>query len=119
MPTKTPTTRQRAKVAEDGPKPPLLDPDLLRAATLHWRNECGREIKRRRIARGWSQKQFASLVGVTSMSMSRFESGIQAPRDSVRLAIACSLSCEVNDIWPPLETRYAMLICRPVVEWAA
>lgn len=115
MPTKTTATRQRAKVVDVDPKPPLLDPDLLRAMVLNWRHECGLEIRRRRIARDWSQEQFASLVGVTPMSISRIEMGNQSPPDSVRLAIACSLNCEINDIWPPLNTRFAMAICRPVV----
>jgi hypothetical protein len=52
---------------------------------------------------------------VQSISISRFESGVQAPRDSTRLAIACALGCEVNDIWPPLDTRYVMSIARMVV----
>ena len=80
-----------------------------------WRFDSGDRLRQRRIGFGWSQDALASLVGVQSISISRFESGVQAPRDSTRLAIACALGCEVNDIWPPLDTRYVMSIARMVV----
>jgi len=93
----------------------LLDGDRLHRLMDTWRFDSGDRLRQRRIGFGWSQDALASLVGVQSISISRFESGVQAPRDSTRLAIACALGCEVNDIWPPLDTRYVMSIARMVV----
>lgn len=100
--------------ATDERKPPLLDEERLRRFVLRWRSQCGQELLRRRQQRKWSQKQLADLVGVRETSISRFEMGLQTPRDSVRVAIAVALNCEVNDIWPPITSHDASLVARRI-----
>lgn len=91
---------------------PLLDPKRLRTLVAKWRDDCGRRLRARRTELSISQEQLAALVGMTVTSISRFETGLQAPRDAVRYAIACSLLCEVDDIWPPLDRSYVTMMTR-------
>jgi transcriptional regulator with XRE-family HTH domain len=93
---------------------PMLDDDRLKSAIRSWRFDCGAELRRRRIERTWSQERLASLIGVQPNAISRFEMGLVTPRDGTRVAIACALNCEVNDIWPPMERRYVLALARAV-----
>lgn len=95
------------------PEPqPLLDERRLRALVLDWRLACGKRLQARRRALGLSQLQLAVLVAVQPTAISKFELGTVAPKDSIRLAIACALSCGVEDIWPPIDRHQAMLVAR-------
>ena len=91
---------------------PLLDEKRLGFAMNDWARQCGRRLVARRKVIGWNQTRVAELVGVTTASISKFEIGIAVPRDSVRLAIACALMCEVVDIWPPLERFFVTAVAR-------
>lgn len=95
------------------PEPqPLLDERRLRALVLDWRLASGKRLQARRRALGLSQLQLAVLVSVRPTAISKFELGTVAPKDSIRLAIACSLMCEVADIWPPIDRGQTMLVAR-------
>lgn len=91
---------------------PMLDPKRLRSAMQHWHIDCGKRLRAQRESMGLSQVTLAKLVGVTVPSVSRFELGLQAPRDSVRHAIACALCCQVTDIWPPMDRVHVQLIAK-------
>jgi transcriptional regulator with XRE-family HTH domain len=99
---------------QDSPAEPFLDERRLRSAMDTWQFECGDSLRKRRQAFNWSQEQLAELVGVRPNAISRFEMGVNTPRDRTRVAIACALNCEVSDIWPPLERRYVMALARVV-----
>ncbi len=53
----------------------------------------GRLIRARRLSRGLSQSQLATVVGVTKMAISKYESGAIAPAidQLMRLAAACDI----------------------------
>jgi DNA-binding XRE family transcriptional regulator len=91
---------------------PLLEPKRLRNLISNWHVDCGQRLRTRRVALGISQEQLANLVGMTVTSISRCESGLQAPRDAIRYSIACSLLCEVDDIWPRLDRSYVTMMTR-------
>lgn len=89
-----------------------LDRRRLRVATNDWALQCGRRLAIKRRERGFSQPQLASIVGVHYTVISKFEIGIAMPKDSTRLALACALLCEVNEIWQPLDRNYVMSVAR-------
>lgn len=91
---------------------PLLDEKRLAMAMDDWSRQCGRRLQARRKALGWNQTKLAELAGVTTPSISKFELGIVVPRDSVRLAVACALLCEVADIWTPMERAFVTAMAR-------
>jgi len=89
---------------------PMLDERRLRKAVSDWAYDAGRRIAVRRRELGWRQEQLASLVGVSFTSISKFELGLATPKDSTRLAIACALMCEVDEIWPPLKRSFVLTV---------
>jgi transcriptional regulator with XRE-family HTH domain len=96
----------------DGMQNALLNEHRLKLAIRDWARQCGKRLTARRIAVKWTQSQLASLADVNATAISKFELGLAVPKDSVRLAIACALMCEVVDIWPPMERNYAMNVAR-------
>ena len=56
------------------------------------------EIRRLRRACGLSVKQLASLVGVTVMSIYRYEEGRRMPDVDVAAKIATALNCRIEDL---------------------
>lgn len=96
------------------PTTAILDERRLEAAVREWLMECGREMQKRRKDLNWSQQQVAELCGVNTTTICRAELGTLAPKDSVRLAIASALFCEVDDIWKPLTRNYVMNVSRVV-----
>lgn len=88
----------------------MLDERRLRKAVSDWAYEAGRRIAVKRRALGWRQEQLASLVGVRATAISKFELGLATPKDSTRLAIACALMCEVDEIWPPLKRTFVLTV---------
>lgn len=90
----------------------MLDERRLRVAVSDWAFEAGRRIAVRRRELGWRQERLASLVGVRATAISKFELGLATPKDSTRLAIACALMMEVDQIWPPLTRSYVLSVAR-------
>lgn len=93
---------------------PLLDGPQLRRLVLMWQNDSGNRVRRRRTELGISIVKLAEAVGVTPESISRLERGVQAPRDSVRVAIAHALCVEVDVLWPPIPRYQVDLVARKV-----
>jgi DNA-binding XRE family transcriptional regulator len=91
---------------------PLLDDRRLRELVRSWRISSGERLKARRKELRMSQAHLAELVDVRPTAISKFELGIATPKDSIRLAIACSLMCEVTDIWPVIDRAQTMLVAR-------
>lgn len=59
-----------------------------------------RRLAELRIARGLSQRQLADLVGTTSNQISRWERGIQRPRDPFKVALARVLEVPAVFLFP-------------------
>jgi len=93
----------------------MLDERRLRQAVTDWSTKCGRRLAIRRRAMELTQEQLAVMVGVRSTAISKFELGLITPKDSTRLAIACALLVEVNEIWPPLERDYVLTVAHSLV----
>jgi DNA-binding XRE family transcriptional regulator len=93
---------------------PLLDPPQLRRLVSLWLLDSGMRVRQRRQALNLSRASLARAVNVTPESISRLERGLQAPRDTVRVAIAHALSCDVEDIWKPLPRYQVDLVARKV-----
>jgi transcriptional regulator with XRE-family HTH domain len=96
------------------PTTALLDEKRLESLIAQWTKDGGRQIQKRRKLLGWNQGQLADLTGVRTSSISKFELGQALPKESVRLAIACALCCEVGDIWPALDRNQVMNVARTV-----
>lgn len=60
----------------------------------------GANIKTFRQIRGMTQRQLAEAVGVRTPSVSRWEHGHVAPRDTHKVAIATALECDVRVLFP-------------------
>jgi transcriptional regulator with XRE-family HTH domain len=56
------------------------------------------EIRRLRKKRGLSVKRLASLVGITAMSIYRYEQGRRMPDVDVAAKIATALNCQIEDL---------------------
>lgn len=55
-------------------------------------------IARRRIAAGLTQTQLAEKLGVTQLTVSRWENDVRAPRRSTLYKLAEVLGCEARDL---------------------
>lgn len=55
-------------------------------------------IARRRIAAGLTQTQLAERLGVTQLTISRWENDIRAPRRATLYKLAEVLGCEARDL---------------------
>lgn len=97
--------------------PALLNEDRLRLVVRDWARESGRRLAARRSSAPfrWSQQQLAELTGVTVGTISKAELGVIIPKDSVRMAIAVALLCEVDDIWPYPERSLVLGLARETV----
>lgn len=60
----------------------------------------GQNIRAIRKARGMTQEQLARSVGVTTPTVSRWESGQVVPRDDHKIAVAQSLETDVRMLFP-------------------
>lgn len=92
----------------------ILDERRLRAAVRTWAEDCGRRMQQRRKSLKLSQSQLALLAGVGNSTISKAEIGVIVPKDTVRLAIAAALLCEVSDLWPYLDRSYVANVARAV-----
>lgn len=93
-------------------KPPQLDPRMVRRLVDQWLFESGRRVRHGRSILGMSAPALAEMTGLTPESISRIERGLQAPRDSARIAIAVALLTEVDVLWPPIPRYQAEMIGR-------
>lgn len=91
-----------------------LDQARLRIAVADWAKVCGSRLRDRRKTLKLSQGNIALLVGVQPTAISKFELGIATPKESVRIAIAFALACEVGDIWPSMDRKYVWAVAQPV-----
>lgn len=92
--------------------PPLLNAERLSALMRDWRLQSGKRLRDRRVMLGLSQVTLGNAAGVRPTAISKFELGIVVPKDSVRIALACALWCEVDDIWPTIERQLVWQIAR-------
>lgn len=60
----------------------------------------GANIKRARDLHSMSQEALAEAVGVTQSSVQRWEKGLCAPRDEMRLSLAVVLHQDVGMLFP-------------------
>ena len=90
---------------------PTLDSAELRDLTKPgsaWAKACGTRVRARRETLRFSRAQVAQAAGSTEMTVHRIESGALVPRDYLRLALALTLFCEVDELWPPLSREQAV-----------
>lgn len=59
----------------------------------------GENIKVARTNKGWTQGELANAVGVSSMAISRYESGNRTPRDSVARKLADVLDISLSELF--------------------
>jgi transcriptional regulator with XRE-family HTH domain len=64
----------------------------------------GRRLAAIRLRRGWTQKQLAGAVGVTTLIIKRYEHGRTAISAGRLLQLAEALDCRAADILAPLGT---------------
>lgn len=79
---------------------PFFDLDDVRRLARKWAIDCGAKVAAQRVERGWDRRKLASLVGTTEATIHRVESGVLAPRDYLKMAIAAALSVSVDQLWP-------------------
>lgn len=58
----------------------------------------GEIIKERRVAKGWTQVQFAETIGIKSTQVWNWESGFRIPNAENRVKIAEALGFDVREI---------------------
>ncbi|MBR2800311.1 MAG: helix-turn-helix transcriptional regulator [Oscillospiraceae bacterium] len=74
------------------------------------------EIRARRQAKGLTQAQLASRVGVQLNTIARYEAGLRHPRAETVVLLARALDCEVEDlVQEQLEKARAHLIARGAI----
>lgn len=64
------------------------------------RRQWGKNIEITRRARGLLQYQLADLIGVRPASVCRWETGVAAPTDEHKVAIATALEVDVRQLFP-------------------
>lgn len=79
---------------------PFFDLAEVRRFTRKWAIDCGAKVEGKRGERGWTRARFAQLVGTTEATIHRVETGVLAPRDYLKIAIAAALATPVADLWP-------------------
>ena len=64
----------------------------------------GKKIKEGRISKGYSQEEFAEMLGLTRVSIINIEAGRHRPQVDRFYIICCILGIEPNDMFPPIKT---------------
>lgn len=92
------------------PTPPtaLIDPDRLRHLMKNESRTWGKLVRARRDALGFTLDQVARLSGTTPQTLHKIEKGQIAPRDAVRIAIACALGTDVHSLFPMPDRAFVM-----------
>jgi transcriptional regulator with XRE-family HTH domain len=62
----------------------------------------GRELKKARIDRGWSQRQLYEAAGISRKYLSQLECGHVDPRISIMRALADALGVSLEQLYPAL-----------------
>lgn len=65
----------------------------------------GAAIRRRRQAKGWSQRELGAQVGLSANAITRYEQGRYQVRANTLARIAEALDCTMNDLMPPAAAR--------------
>lgn len=63
------------------------------------KNIIGKNIKKIRKARKWTQAQLAEKVGIEPVSIARIETGLNFPKEENLIAIAKTLDVDVSDLF--------------------
>ncbi len=77
-----------------------LDLDRLRDVFDQHTVESGARVRARRKALGMTLGTVADAIGVTMQAISHIERGDIRPRDYLRAALAITLACEIDELWP-------------------
>lgn len=64
--------------------------------------EWGRNVRIGRQALGMTQAHFGALIGVRQSTVTRWEHGLLAPRDDMKIRIADALHQDVRQLFPLL-----------------
>lgn len=59
----------------------------------------GNEVKTRRLALGYTQREFARIIGVTQAQLSHIESGASGASEETAMAIANKLRCDFDKVF--------------------
>ncbi len=65
-----------------------------------WARKCGNLVRSRRELLNLTPAQLAEAAGVSRPTLSKIENGKLLPRDYMRISVAHSLGCRVDDLWP-------------------
>lgn len=58
-----------------------------------------REMKKKRIDKGWEQKDLAEASGISLASIGRYEAAINTPSFEAMCRIADAFECPTDDFW--------------------
>jgi len=59
----------------------------------------GRDLKMKRLELGYTQRQFAEVVGITQQQLSMIENGRSGASEETAMAIARRLRCDVDHVF--------------------
>jgi transcriptional regulator with XRE-family HTH domain len=59
----------------------------------------GSEIKTRRLSLGYTQREFARIIGITQAQLSHIESGASGAGEETAMAIANKLRCDFDKVF--------------------
>jgi transcriptional regulator with XRE-family HTH domain len=59
----------------------------------------GNEVKTRRLSLGYTQREFARIIGVTQAQLSHIESGASGASEETAMAIANKLRCDFDKVF--------------------
>lgn len=84
---------------------PEIDTEVVRSITGpegSWAKACGSRVRARRTSLGFTRSAVCRALSISAQSLIRIEQGQQVPRDYLRLGLAMTLFCEVDDLYPPM-----------------
>jgi transcriptional regulator with XRE-family HTH domain len=76
----------------------VCDPGCASSAQQFIR-DIGRRIAELRVGRGWTQAQFAEVLGIAAANLQRMERGRQNLTVRSLVTLARKLGCEPRDLW--------------------
>lgn len=79
---------------------PVVNPDRLRHLMRNEARMWGRLVRARRDTLGLTLEQLAALAATTPQTIHKIEKGTLTPRDHVRIALACALGTNVDELFP-------------------
>jgi transcriptional regulator with XRE-family HTH domain len=66
-------------------------------------DDVGRQVKKLREERGWTQPKLAVEAGMAVSAVNQIENGKRSPSAASLIKLATALSCEVSDLFPKTE----------------